>query len=161
MKGDREQCLAAGMDGYLSKPISSAELFAAIHRILTEPSGEAKSADGCSQVDASALLVHFEGDKDLLKEVIQLFREYSPQLLGEIERGIAAGCTVEAQRAAHSLKGALGAFGYADACQAVLHLEQVVAEGDAGKATPALDRVKLTVAVLDEAFTRFLNGRPL
>ena len=41
LKGDRERCLAAGMDGYISKPIHVAELFAAIERLFAEP------ADAC------------------------------------------------------------------------------------------------------------------
>lgn len=158
MKGDREQCLAAGIDGYVSKPVSSAQLLAAIDRLVTEPSGESDTAIGCSQVDASSLLIHFGGDEVFLKEVIQLFREHSPQLIGEIERGIAAGCTVDAQRAAHSLKGAVVVFGYAGASQAATDLDQVVAKGDVREAVAALARVKLTVGVLDEAFTHVLNG---
>jgi CheY-like chemotaxis protein len=49
IKGDEEKCIAAGMDGYVSKPIRTAELFSVIERMLAARGGEA--ADGTGAID--------------------------------------------------------------------------------------------------------------
>ena len=157
MKGDREQCLAAGMDGYVSKPVSAAQLLEAIYQLVAEPSNQRDPAAGGAPVDAASLLAHFDGDAGFLKEVVELFREHAPRLLREIESSLAAGRLTEARRAAHSLKGAVVVFGYAGVSQAATDLEQVIATGDVGEATAALEGVKHLLGVLDEGFTRVLD----
>ena len=116
MKGDRERCLAAGMDGYVSKPIRSRELFAAITESLSRGSKAATAApdDLPTEVDEDAKVVDWEtaldqaaGDRDLVLEMIAVYFEEEPELVSRIRRAIDAGDGPALQRAAHTLRGAL------------------------------------------------------
>jgi CheY-like chemotaxis protein len=86
MAGDRERCLAAGMDGYVSKPLRPEELFGAIDDLFaSEPFADAVPAAGPAPVehalDGPALLAGFSGNKKLLGEVIDVFLADSPNLM--------------------------------------------------------------------------------
>jgi signal transduction histidine kinase/DNA-binding response OmpR family regulator len=95
MAGDRERCLAAGMDNYVSKPIRSQELFAAIAGFAPAPGSLGaenridKKEDGVR--DESALLTRPDGDTELLKELVDSFLETSSGEMQEIRDAIARG----------------------------------------------------------------------
>jgi CheY-like chemotaxis protein len=78
MKGDKEHCLAAGMDGYVSKPIRPETLLAAIAALGIEPKPVAEDM----VLDAKALLALISGDAELLRQLGQLFHEETPRRLG-------------------------------------------------------------------------------
>lgn len=87
MNGDEERCLAAGMDGYVSKPFTSDELFRAIASV-TPATLVAKAGSDDGTVDRSAILVQLDGNKKLPAEVVDLFLDTSPSLLDDIHQGI-------------------------------------------------------------------------
>jgi two-component system sensor histidine kinase/response regulator len=123
MKGDRERCLEAGMDGYVSKPVEAEELFAAIEDI----------GDG-GAIDREAITRRLGGDADLLLETVKTFSDESAELLGEIRRSIAAGDAAQLASAAHSLKGALGTLTASAASDAARQLELMARQGDLRRA---------------------------
>jgi two-component system, sensor histidine kinase and response regulator len=97
MRGDREICLAAGMDGYVSKPISWEELEAAIakqtgkpvcsnSRPAAPPATVATSRE--SGWDAKQFLDRIGGDESLLREVTDIFLEETPKLLRRLREAI-------------------------------------------------------------------------
>jgi PAS domain S-box-containing protein len=96
MKGDRERCLAVGMDGYLSKPVNASEMFALIEslsaRETTDARGPAPNASAGDQpvadqvIDIEEALARVEGDRELLLELAAMLRDESPRLLSEIKR---------------------------------------------------------------------------
>jgi two-component system sensor histidine kinase/response regulator len=131
MKGDRERCLEAGMDGYVSKPVEAEELFQAIERI-----GDDGRRDDATHavLDREAVVRRVGGDTELLLETVKTFNGESAELLREIRRSIASGDAAHLARAAHSLKGALGTLAASAAANAALALEVMAREGDLSRA---------------------------
>jgi signal transduction histidine kinase/CheY-like chemotaxis protein/HPt (histidine-containing phosphotransfer) domain-containing protein len=128
MKGDRERCLAAGMDGYVAKPVQAGELARAIAALLPG-SGPAPDGDGVA-LDAKTALDRTGGDRALLQEVVQLFLKDYPRLVEEMRGAAAAGDAGRLRRAAHTLKGTVNIFGPSPVAASAARLEDL---GRAGK----------------------------
>jgi HPt (histidine-containing phosphotransfer) domain-containing protein len=112
MKGDRERCLAAGMDDYLAKPLRPEELDAALERWLgaePTPSRVPEPVSSGNPFDAlldDARMRVFRVDyPEIIDQLIELFVESTPPLLGELRAGAELGDEEAVRRAAHKLKG--------------------------------------------------------
>jgi CheY-like chemotaxis protein len=103
MTGDRDRCLEAGMDDYLSKPIDSERLRQLVSRFHVEQAGPVLAW--------RAALLRLDGDTALLLELAQLFIDDGPQLLQTLHEALATGEGPASQRAVHSLQGVLVNFG--------------------------------------------------
>ncbi len=128
MKGDRERCLAAGMDAYISKPVHIEELLQ-VTEGLTRNMGpidrSAEAAPALTAVDLDAALLRMEGDAALLADLAKLFCEESPEMLSAIRYGIARKDADAVARAAHSLKGSLATFAATQSFDLALKLERL------------------------------------
>ena len=132
MAGDREQCLAAGMDAYVSKPLRADELFATIDSLVSsEPSTtEAPAAQAADATDVDALLANFGGRADLLKQVVDVFIEDTPGLLSRIGDALRSGNGTEVAATAHALKGSIGLFSQGPAYEDARRLEHLGRSGE-------------------------------
>jgi len=128
MKGDRDRCLAAGMDAYISKPVRARELYDIIDRVMAveQRVTEAPVAvtDPVSLVWDEKRALHAVGDdRVLLGELAQIFLEECPRLVAEVGEAVQAGNAARLRNAAHGLKGAVDNFGARLAYEAALKLE--------------------------------------
>jgi HPt (histidine-containing phosphotransfer) domain-containing protein len=133
MTGDRERCLRAGMDGYVSKPVEADELFATIER-FTAPAGEAETsavlAPAATVLDREAVYRRVGNDVELLLEAIATFREESTELMGSLGEAVEHRDAELVGRVAHSLKGALATLAASPAADAALRIEKMGRSGD-------------------------------
>jgi PAS domain S-box-containing protein len=145
MKGDRERCLAAGMDTYVTKPIRTEELWRTIAECLhRKEEGKPENSSGLpppDTLDSAGLLRQVNGDRELLAELVTVFRADSARLRGEIAAGLERGDARAVERAAHTLKGLVRFFGATAAAEVALRLEQLGRAGDLAGGREALARL--------------------
>ena len=156
MKGDKEKCLAAGMDDYISKPINPTELKAVIERTTTGTShslAAAHSTDRPNVLDLDDALAQVEGDNELLSEVIQLFMEQYPELLEEIQQSLSRADLQSVSRAAHTLGSSAGQIGAQKTLLVARKLEQLSRDGEASEVPDALEELKKELLSLTTALS--------
>jgi PAS domain S-box-containing protein len=127
MAGDRERCLAAGMDAYIAKPLRKEDVLKVLERWRSASSGSnsserstTRSLPERSVFSRGELLAQCDGDGDLMSRLIDLFRENTPRLLDDIRGSVARRSSRDLGAGAHALRSSLGAFGANNA----LHLTQ-------------------------------------
>ena len=116
----------------------------------------AQKCDLLSGIEPSEITGSFQGDSDLLLSLIELFREQTPLLMSEIQRGLASHDASIVRRAAHTLKGSTAIFGTTAAFEAARQLEAVAINGAIDQAAAAFEFVSLTQFELNDAFDRIL-----
>jgi CheY-like chemotaxis protein len=155
MTGDREKCLSAGMDDYISKPISRDELARVMQRNFasaampqnrvagTRPAEHAKNGDASASagssphstklhIDVDAVLDRCGGDKELLETLAGMFPAETGKLFQSLDRARFAGDIHDVQINAHTLKGLCGTFEAKEAACAASELEQAARGGNLG-----------------------------
>ena len=146
MKGDRERCLQAGMDGYISKPFQVQDLLHQVGqatRARTSEGGQPSAApSGKSEPSRQGLLDFFEGDRDLMGEVVELFLRDYPRLLGNLREAAARADQAELERAAHALKSSVSIFGVPELRSLLEKMERSAREGDPGFGIGAMAEVE-------------------
>jgi CheY-like chemotaxis protein/HPt (histidine-containing phosphotransfer) domain-containing protein len=156
MKGDKERCLAAGMDAYLSKPIRTQALFEVIEelagvRVETTENSLSPSKPDEQALDQRSILSLFEGDTELIREVVGLFLEDCPRQMSAIRAAVEHSDAEAINRTAHSFKGSLSNFAAPGAFQAAQNLEGLGRDGDLSHAKNALRALEEQVYLLQSA----------
>ncbi len=111
MKGDREECLQSGMDGYVSKPIDTQELYETIDNLFSMTKGdegqEPCTGPGEGITQREDLFERVAGDVSLLRELVELFMDDSLRLVDRIRQAVTRKDADDLEKAAHALKGSV------------------------------------------------------
>jgi CheY-like chemotaxis protein len=132
MAGDRERCLAAGMDDYVSKPLRKEDLLRALEGASAQENKDA--GDRALPYDREQLLGQCDGDEELMRELVSIFHDDTPRIVQAIGQAVEKrdGPALAAQ--AHKLMSSLGAFGAGTARHLALRLEKHGQENNFGGA---------------------------
>jgi two-component system sensor histidine kinase/response regulator len=165
MKEDREECLRAGMDAYVSKPFQSGELVEIIQGLASDPETqeagvsekgwlEKEAAMARGVINEFALLESVDDDRLFLRSIIDEFLEFHLSQLAEIRDAIVHKKSERLFELAHSLKGALGMLCADAACEAARRLEMSGREGNLLEASQQLSLLERELELLRPALCR-------
>ncbi|MGB4067156.1 MAG: response regulator, partial [Nitrospira sp.] len=180
--GDREQCLAAGMNEYISKPFSMDHLRAVliswlqpaltpstIDQLAPQPTVTLVAATPEPELEASLIVdvkawksitsLQKPGKEDMLAKILTLYLADSQQLVDTLHQGMAAGDATAVNQAAHSLKSrsaVLGALSLATLCQ---QFETLSRQGQLKEAEPFQDQLDAAFDHASQLFRAELNKR--
>jgi CheY-like chemotaxis protein/HPt (histidine-containing phosphotransfer) domain-containing protein len=184
MQGDRERCLAAGMDDYLSKPIFPEILQRMLEQWLSKPyqhsgplsnsvgeqpvshySAEPSSASHASPTvpseeqvavfDRNGALARVEGDQMLLGELAVIFLRHAAHMVTAIHEAVGRRDFVALEEAAHSLKGASANLCASRVAEAARQLEYIGRQGGSDKLDSALQALQRDLSDLMKALTQY------
>jgi PAS domain S-box-containing protein len=162
MKGDREKCLKAGMDDYLSKPVQPKELADMVSRWL-EKTPESKkietakaqstteSGDGDKPIfDFNEMMERFMGDEELAHDIIETFLSDIPGQIRTLKGYLEKGDIVSLERQAHSIKGAAANVSGYGLRETAYEMEKAGKTSDLNRAAEIFPKIMEQFKLLEE-----------
>ncbi len=168
MQGDRERCLEAGMDGYVSKPIRADDLFREIALCVPDaavgdaaamvaPGLPAAQSKGPALYDSDEVLERMGGDVDLYRSLVEMFISDSPGYRQALQDAVAAGEQKTLEREAHTVKGLFSTFSFGPGTALALEIEQLARAGEFAAAAAKVPELLARIAELSEGLASELN----
>lgn len=150
---DRQKCFAAGMNGYISKPIDASHLIGVIERLCNKSTNRQQLNTGDSDfwmpeacaskvLDLDVALERMGGDREILAVMKVAFQEDAPLLLQELEDALSLGDEAVVARAAHSLKGLASNFEATQLMNAASRLEKEITSQSLRKCVHLVEQVR-------------------
>jgi HPt (histidine-containing phosphotransfer) domain-containing protein len=150
MTGDREKCLEAGMDAYLTKPISARDLFSVLTQLLPASGASAAPVTAARPLatperpalELDQLRENMDDDEEMLQDIVGAFLRDHGNQLRELRQGLATGDEKSALRGAHTLKGLLLTLAAQPAADVALEVEHALREHDMKRAAAGVPRLE-------------------
>jgi CheY-like chemotaxis protein len=164
IKGDREICLRAGMDAYLSKPVRADEMFQTIESLVANalPVASAVSPGVARDTafDESAFLSRMDGSHEVCVQIAEAFFLECPKLMSALRLALQKKDAMELAALAHGLKGTIANFTDGTAFQSAVKIEQFAKEADLYRAAEAFKRLERDVDALLKSLKSFASSVP-
>jgi signal transduction histidine kinase/CheY-like chemotaxis protein/HPt (histidine-containing phosphotransfer) domain-containing protein len=169
MAGDRERCLAAGMDDYVSKPLRKEDLLRAVAGANVAPDKDEsnspiptfpRSASDEVLVDIDQLRDVTDNEPDRMRRLIDIYLSQAAPMLDELNAAIQINSGGEVARLAHKLVGSSISCGVQAFTQPLRELERLGNEGDLSRANALFDNVRHQFPRVQGAFDEFLQTVP-
>ena len=153
MQGDRERCLAAGMDGYIAKPLDPRKFLQTVEAVgangtVATAAGDDGQEPGGS-LESDTLLERFSGNKNLLRSLVKTFSQDCPKMMARIRSSLGSRDAAALAEASHALKGSVGNFGPSSALETARRIEKEARQGK-------LDGTWEMYATLEDEIARLL-----
>lgn len=165
LDGDRQKCLDAGMDGYVSKPIQTPALVAALNAAVGDDGGSSTSdlpgtakPSSLPVIDRVAVLENLGGDLDLFHQIITIFLDDTPPKIEALQQALAARDAAQLHTLGHTLKGSIANFGAPRATEAARALENAAKLGDLAHAPQQVQELMAATEELCTALRQELGA---
>ncbi len=143
MKGDREVCLSYGMDGYITKPIDTEELWHELDNVARQsPVIKEKSVNKKQKLvvaDFDKAMTLMDDSRELFDEIVNLFMQDTPPHMQRIKDGLAQGNAEWVRQSAHAIKGMVGVFSAEQTTQAAALVEKIAGQPECDVAVEELE----------------------
>ena len=168
LAGYKERCLAAGMDGYVTKPVRPELLLQALSGVAAavdtvvpaeaEPALQEQSAFDTAAFDTEGLVDRVMGNEDLARRLAGAFVDRMPEQLAALAEAISASDAQATMIAAHSIKGVAANLGCTEVQDLASQVEKLGETGDVSRASEIMPEVRAAFEAVKPALRRFCSG---
>ncbi len=163
LESDRRLCLDAGMDEHLAKPVRRKQLL----ELIDSLTGESLSLDAAKSspkekqppalIDWDIAMEAVHGNRDLMRELVEIYLQEGPKLLDELQRAVAQGDAPRVRIVAHTLKGSTRYFGDLEPARIALRLEEQGKTEDLAQSPESLRLLRASLDALFVELRRYLR----
>jgi CheY-like chemotaxis protein/HPt (histidine-containing phosphotransfer) domain-containing protein len=153
VRGDREKFLEAGMDDYLSKPVTPRSLADTLEKWL--PGGDVPDPQPASCFDRHGMMARLLGDEELARRVVEGFVRDIPRQIEALRGYLEAGDARSAERQAHTIKGASANVGGEALCAVASEMEKAAGAGDLDSVNARMDGLEAEFVRLKKEIARW------